>query len=298
MISKPMLSGTLEDPKDAKFPALVTPKLDGIRCLKLGGKTVSRTFKLIPNRYIQAMMTIVPDDLDGELITFNADGSMRTFNQIQSDVMSEDGEPNFQYWTFDYFPDITVPYVKRMENLGKLALPPFCKKLLPWVVNNEEELLKFEEMVLGQRYEGVMLRGMNSPYKCGRSTLREGYLLKMKRFLDSEAIVIGFIEQMENQNEATEDELGHTKRSSHKDNMVPKNTLGKFLVRELGDTPWKGEEFGVGTGEGLTAELRKEIWDNRSRYLGKIITYKYQPHGIKNLPRLPIWRGFRDEKDL
>jgi DNA ligase-1 len=143
-----------------------------------------------------------------------------------------------------------------------------------------------------------MLRTPNSPYKQGRSTLKEGWLLKVKRFKDSEAEIIGFEEQMENTNEKTKDELGHSKRSSHKAGMVGKGTLGKFLVREIGSTPWFGREFAIGTGEGLTNELRQEIWDNRDKHLGKILTYKYQVHGIKELPRLPISKGFRDERDM
>jgi DNA ligase-1 len=128
--------------------------------------------------------------------------------------------------------------------------------------------------------------------------VREGYLLKRKPFKDSEAIIVGFEEQMENANEAEQDAFGRTKRSKHLEGMIPKDTLGKFLVREIGETPWLDREFAIGTGEGLTQDLRKEIWDNQSKYLGKIVTYKYQPHGIKDLPRLPIWKGFRDKRDL
>jgi hypothetical protein len=116
--------------------------------------------------------------------------------------------------------------------------------------------------------------------------------------LDSEAVVIGFEEQMSNQNEAEKDAFGRTKRSKALEGMVPANTLGKFLVKEVGNTPWQGQEFAVGTGKGLTLKLRQEIWDNRVKYIGKTITYKYQPHGVLNLPRLPVWKGFRDLRDL
>ena len=42
----------------------------------------------------------------------------------------------------------------------------------------------------------------NAPYKQGRSTVREGYLLKVKTFLDDEATVVRFEERMHNGNEA------------------------------------------------------------------------------------------------
>ena len=103
---------------------------------------------------------------------------------------------------------------------------------------------------------------------------------------------------MENTNDAEEDAFGQIKRSKAINGMIGKNTLGKFIVREVGDTPWKGVEFAIGTGEGLTQELRKQIWDDRKSYIGRYVTYKYQPHGVKDRPRLPIWKGLRDKRDL
>lgn len=293
MIKKPMLSGTLDNIGDARFPLLASPKLDGIRCLRINGQTLSRKFKPIPNKFVQSATLSLPDGLDGELMIKDA-----TFNQVQSGIMSEDGEPDFEFWVFDYVTDIKTPYLQRMQDLGRLSLPKFCKKVLPVIVNSAEQLSKLEEIWLAQGFEGVMLRAPNSPYKNGRSTLREHYLLKLKQFKDSEAKVVGFVEQMHNMNEAEIDELGHTKRSKHQENMIPAGTLGKFIVVETGDTPWKGKEFFIGTGEGLTAELREEIWNNRDSFLNKTVTYKYQPHGTKDLPRLPIWKGFRHEDDI
>ena len=293
MIKKPMLSGTLENLSDARFPLLATPKLDGIRCLRIEGKTLSRKFKPIPNKYVQSVMNVLPDGLDGELMIKGA-----SFNEIQSGIMSEDGEPDFEFWVFDYVTDLSTPYYKRMEQLGSLALPTFCKKVLPIAVNNIDDLVKIETSWLNQGFEGVMLRSMTSPYKNGRSTLKEHFLLKLKQFKDSEAKIIGFVEQMHNNNEAEIDELGHTKRSKKQDNMIPANTLGKFIVVEIGDTPWSGKEFFIGTGEGLTAELRETIWNDKEKYLNKVVTYKYQPHGTKDLPRLPIWKGFRSDDDI
>ncbi len=289
MIIKPMLADTLEDVSDLKFPVACTPKLDGIRCLRVNSSTLSRKFKLIPNLHIQASMANLIDGLDGELMVPNT-----TFNNISSAVMSSDGEPNFEYWVFDYVDKggLAVPYMKRMENLGKLALPPFCKKVLPWIANNIDELLNFEQMVLAQGYEGVMTRSLASPYKCGRSTVREGYLLKLKRFKDSEAEVLDFEERMHNANKATLDAFGRTKRSAHKANLIPDDTLGAFVVRDV----TTGLEFRVATG--LDDAFRKKIWGDRERYRGKLIKYKYQEAGMKDLPRFPVFLGFRDPNDM
>jgi DNA ligase-1 len=299
LVLKPMLAETLElddnSLSSVAYPVLASPKLDGIRCLKLDGRALSRKFLDIPNEHIRKMISSagVVNGCDGELMTKGS------FNDVQSGIMSEDGIPNFQYYVFDYVStSLKEPYSSRIKKLEALTLPDFCVKVLPKQINNKEELLAYEKECLDSGHEGVMIRKPDGPYKCGRSTVKEAYLLKVKRFKDSEALVIGFEEMMHNENEAIEDELGHTKRSKCKANMVPANTLGKFLVREVGETPWRGREFAIGTGEGLTADLRKEIWGNRSKYLGKLVVYKYQVHGIKDLPRIPTWKGFRDPRDL
>jgi DNA ligase 1 len=297
LVTKPMLAETLEIQDEShldsvKYPLLATPKLDGIRALKRD-TLVSRKFIDIPNQYVQSKTKDLPVGLDGELMM------KASFNAVQSAIMSEDGQPNFEYWVFDYVKDsLKKSYKERMKDLEQLDLPDFCVKLIPVVINNKQELIEYEQKCFDLGYEGIMVRTPSSPYKTGRSTLKEGYLLKVKRFADSEAVIIGFEEQMENTNTATKDELGHTKRSSHKSGLVGKGTLGKFLVREVGSVPWLGKQFAIGTGEGLTNELRQQIWNNRDNYLNKYITYKYQVHGVKDLPRLPIWKGFRDERDM
>lgn len=300
IILKPMLADPLEDMVDLKLPVLASPKLDGIRCLRLGGRTLSRKFLEIPNKHIQKVMSALAiEELDGELVTLDEDGKIRPFNMIQGDVMREEGEPNFQYHVFDYVSTtIAEPYADRMVKLDNLTLPSYCVKVLPKLLTTSKEFDEYEAECLAQGHEGIMIRSPNGPYKCGRATVKQGYLLKVKRFKDSEAIVIGFEEQMHNANEAEEDAFGRTKRSSAKAGMVPAGTLGKFLVQEVGNTIWQGQKFAIGSGENLTKELRQQIWDNREKYIGKTVTYKYQPHGMLNLPRLPIWKGFRDLRDL
>ena len=300
MITKPMLAARCTNVSKIKFPVLATPKIDGIRCLRINGRSVSRTFKDIPNKYIQQQMQRLPDGLDGELIVG------KTFQETTSGVMSRDGEPDFEYWVFDFVTNLVqhpyrsdfeqaVPYARRAEKLNKCALPVWCTKLMPEKLHNIGCLNLYESEMLALGYEGIMIRQPDSPYKCGRSTEREGYLVKIKRFKDSEAVILGFEEQMENTNPPTVDELGHTKRSAHQEGMVGKNTLGKFIVKEIGDTPWKGQIFRIGTGVGLTKERRQRIWLKQDFYLGYTITYKYQEIGTKNLPRCPIFKAFRED---
>ena len=195
--------------------------------------------------------------------------------------------------------DLAKPYCERLKDLiaaVKTINNAHVKFVPVKIVNNAEELAAFEVECLAQGFEGVMVRDPNGPYKCGRSTAREGWLLKLKRFVDSEAVIIGFEEQMHNENEAKINELGHTQRSSAKAGKVPAGTLGKFIARDEARFP--GIDLKIGTGEGLTAALRQKIWNDRTAYMGKIVNYRFQEIGVKDAPRIPIWHGFRDPDDM
>lgn len=287
-ITKPMLACTLEGMDSIVFPVLATPKLDGIRCLIHNGEAVSRNFKLIQNTYIWDKMKGLPDGLDGELILEG-----KPFNEVSSAVMSSDGEPDFRYYVFDYVSgELDKPYNERMAELDKLGLPAFCVKLIPVGISNTYNLLNYENRCVKQGYEGIMIRTPHGPYKCGRSTSREGYLQKIKRFTDSEAEILGFDEREHNANEATKDLLGHTQRSSHQENMVKTGTLGALRVRDVKTQV----EFKIGTG--YDDALRQEIWDHQKKYSKLLVKYKSQESGSKDAPRFPVFIGFRDKNDL
>ena len=296
MITKPMLAGTIKNLSDIRYPVLCTPKLDGIRCLKIDGKCVSRNFKPIPNHYLREWIEAnFPDGVDGELIL---DGG--TFQQTTSAVMTEDGTPrDIVYHIFDYVidsdtinGDLGVPYWKRMENLQDIIIkiPKTARVLLPREIKNETELIEYEQKLLAEGYEGVMLRYPHGPYKCGRSTVKEGYLLKLKRFEDAEAVVVGFEERVHNANPETKDVFGHAEHSSHKAGMVPTGMLGAFIVEK------DGLRFKVGTG--YTDGQRKLYWEKRKTYIGDILKFKFQPTGVKEAPRFPVFLGWRHPNDL
>jgi DNA ligase-1 len=297
-ITKPMLAASLETIDSIKFPVYVTPKLDGIRCLKIDGQIVSRTFKPIRNAELAAAVKdLLPDGSDGELIMGG------TFQNTTSMVMSADktigNEKAYFYW-FDYvLDDNKKPYLERINDMKKFvedhpdiltASPVKIVPLVPTEIKTIEELLKYETEVLEQGFEGVMLRTAHGPYKFGRSTLKEGSLVKMKKFDDDEAIITGFNELDKNTNEKTKDEFGYAKRSSHKEGKIGQDTLGSL------DVNWNGIHFSIGSG--FTAEQRKEFWNDRDNLVGKIVKFKYFATGMKEAPRFPIFLGFRSEDDM
>ena len=296
-ISRPMLAATLNqnDLKDLPFPLGATFKLDGIRC-EIDGEAKSRTFKPIPNLYIKNELETIfsfgkSDFFDGEIL------SGKTFQDCSSSVMRIKGTPDFKYYLFDYVSSkgTSESYRTRMENLAALPITDSrVIKLLPTIVNNVNELLEFEETSLASGYEGVILRSLDGPYKCGRATNKEGYLLKLKRFSDSEAEILDFEELMHNTNEKLVNELGLSKRATCQENLVSANTLGTLIVRDIHTKV----VFRIGTGQGLDENLRLEIWNNKEAYRYRIIKYKFFLVGVKNLPRHPVMLGFRHPDDM
>ena len=287
-IQKPLLAGKFDSEK-AKFPYAATPKIDGIRFLMVGGAALTRSFKPIRNEYLQKILSSnLPEGIDGELTS----GS--TFQECSS-IMRIKGEPDFKVWIFDFVnPKGEVkPYKERMNELSKFESfnIPSYEILFPTIVSNQEQIDQLMINNLNAGYEGLMLRDPNGIYKFGRSSVKENILLKVKEFMDDEAEIIAFREKMVNTNEGLKDNFGRTKRSSCQDGLKPSGTLGGFILRNS-----EGLEFSCGSG--LNDALRDEIWKNQSKYLGKLVKYKYMSKGIKELPRHPVFIGFRDELDL
>lgn len=301
-ILKPMLAVDCGGIDNVKYPVWVTPKLDGIRCLTLppveeGKKcrAVSRTFKSIPNDFIREWIEqYLPPNLDGELVVRAEDGGILPYNDCQSWITRKNGEPNFVFMVFDaMFHGKDQPYTERMAVLSRLRLPRGrVQKILPIEATNSDELSLLEGAMVEKGYEGVMLRSPESPYKFGRSTRGQGYLLKLKRFVDAEAEITGVIESTSNRNELGTDELGYAKRSYSKCGMVKTGMVGALKCRDL-ET---GVDFGMIYNH-MTLGVRPTIAEGEG-LIGKIVKFKYQPSGAKEAPRFPQPIGWREAYDM
>lgn len=288
---RPMLA-TDADLTKLRFPLLASPKLDGVRAVVRDGVVYSRSNKPIPNKYVQEMLGRPRfEHFDGELIV-GEPYSKTAYRDTVSHVMSNDKTGfDLRYYVFDIVKNLDRPYSERNPMGFDLRDCTGVELLLQHAVEDLDSLLELEEKYLGVGYEGLILRDPNAPYKCGRSTVKEGYLLKMKRFSDFECRVIGFEERMHNGNTATTNELGRTKRSSHAAGKTGLGDLGALVVLSP-----DGIEFRVGTG--FDDSERSRVWRNRSSYLGKLAKIKYFAVGMKDAPRHPVFLGWRDAADL
>jgi DNA ligase-1 len=275
-MNSPILAATINTEKDIpSFPLLATPKVDGVRALMVKGQLVSRTIKPIPNRRIRAILeSLLPDGADGEIYC----GDLYT---TTSTAMSFDADGNFKFFWFDWAYDVDTPYSKRVSSIetyievnevdNRHIIP-----LIPHVVRDLEELYNYEKQVLNQGFEGIMLRIPDGKYKSGRSTLKEGLLVKLKRSADSEATIIG-----------TEELIHRAGLQTCKAG----DTLGAIIARGT-----DGTEFRIGTG--YTADQRLALWANRDIIVGRIVKYKHSEKGTKNKPRCAVFIGTRHEDDM
>jgi len=290
---RPLLAVACEDLTKVKYPALLSEKLDGIRASVHNSVVMSRSMKPIPSKAVQEKFGKSEyEGYDGEII-YGWKNDKDVFNKSTRACMTHEFPEEFSvdelnFYVFDVIAE--EPYIVRYNSVTENFSGNVYKAWSTYV-NSPEEVLEYEEALLEAGAEGVMLRNPQGKYKQGRSTLKEGILLKVKRFTDEEATVVGFEEKMHNANEATTGELGQTKRSSHQEHMIPCNTLGALVVSSE-----KWGEFKIGTG--FDDELRQEIWDNKESVLGKLVKFKYFEAGCKDKPRFPVFLGWRSELDM
>lgn len=288
MNHKPMLAVDCGPIEELTFPLIASPKLDGVRAIISKGGVLARSLKPIPNQNVQELLCGLPVGLDGELLAGDPtapDVYRKTVSMVMSDDKPTD---DLLYWVFDF--QDGHPFEERQAKVQYAAGSLFVRAVPQVTAWTLDDLLQLEAKWIGAGYEGVILRKPGSPYKHGRSTRKEGYLLKLKRFVDGEAEVIGVTELMHNANEAKTNELGRTARSHKKAGMVPTGTMGTLVVRDTKT----GVEFEIGTG--FTAEERADFW--KWPPTCKIAKYKHFPSGAKDKPRHPVFLGWRDRRDI
>lgn len=296
---KPMLADDFDE-RRLRFPLIAQPKLDGVRGLTTEGGLTGRSLKKLKNRRVTSLFSHPAlAMLDGELIFGSAtDPNVRRLTQsVTGTILGDDG--NISWHLFDYLGPtaIALPYIERHRQLVrqyKLLCDDFPIHLVPWQdVHNLEELLEYERQKLAEGYEGVIIRDPFGLHKQGRSTIREGGLLRIKRFVEAEAQVMGIVEAQENQNEAQVNELGRTFRSSHQENKVGKGMVGALECVDVKT----GQEITVGPGA-MDHRDREYYFNNPHELLFKIITYKHFPKGRKDLPVMPTYVALRDMEDM
>lgn len=257
-----MLAAELTDERLLRYPLLATPKVDGIRFLVVNGKAVTRSLNPIPNDHVRTWIEAnLPEGVDGEITVPGG------FGATSSAVTRQNGTPDFTVWLFDqYGPDA---YRARVQQLGRLGdIHNRVRVLVPVEIHTEAELWAFEDRCLAEGHEGVILRDPAGAYVCGRTKEEEGLMLKLKRHLDDEAVILTVFPMDGSDTEA-----------------------GGFAVE------WRGSRFNIAWNSSLGLS-RADALEMAAKLRGRIVRFRHQPNGAKRLPRFPVLTGFREGWDL
>lgn len=300
-MTRPMLACDWVEGK-VKFPLLGQPKIDGVRAMNLDGRLTGRSGKAHENVHTTNFFS--------QSAFFGFDGEMAAESEIHpalcrltsSALSTITGEPWIMWHVFDYITPATIhlPYADRhaimvdkvlhMENLDfSLHLKIVWHDLL----NTHEEIKDMHAYHMEKNYEGTILRNPKGIYKQGRSTAIECGLLRIKDWVEEEAIVLRIIEGQQNTNEATLDPHGMTERSTHMANMVPNGMVGALECLDIKS----GKEITVAAGK-MTHDERKDYFNNPEKIVNKAIKYKTFLKGVKDKPRFPTFQSVRMKSDM
>lgn len=264
---------------DIKWPAIVQPKLNGVRCLsRMTEDTpeyISRKGKKYDtvdhlNKEVEYLTCELGVPLDGEI--FHPDW---TFQEIVRAVKKDRGDKTdeLQYWVYDI-----VDTQKGFEDRAAAMFEAFVLKkghwkpgypcplgnvvLVPSVeVANEEEMMVQHKKYVDAGYEGTIIRNKDGKYILKN---RSKDLQKYKDFLDEEYIIVGG-------KEATGNDAGtvvfECKTKEEK----------TFAVRPKG-----------------SRELRREWLTDLDKIIGKPLTVRYQELSEDGVPIFPVGIEMRD----
>jgi len=253
----------------------IQPKLDGVRCIITRYGAHSRNGKQFHNckHILTELKPLFADNpfliLDGELYNHKFKNN---FNKIISLVKKQkptqaDKFESASYLQFHCY-DLFSSYLKFIDrtlaitNLKSKYKLKFTHEVDTKVVWNDDGLNKYHKQNKANGYEGSMLR-TNSLYEQKRSHT----LQKVKDWSDTEATITGYVE-------------GKGKFAKG---------LGKWLAvdkdgREV-EIPWPT----------LTIENRKQMWQARKEYIGKLLTFEFferTPAGAYRFPRAKTIRNY------
>lgn len=266
---KPMLADDyrtlVKKPSWLARPFFVQPKFDGYRCLvKVGDeevRAVSRNGKplVLTERLTEALDYLPPGVYDGELYTHGL-----AFGAVQSlitDVAHPEREERLVFVIFDIVSPL--PFEDRLEDLT-LDLSPGVEVAKTTLIDPSEDgaLDRAREAAEADGYEGLILRDPAGRYEYKRTKS----LLKLKSFFDEEFLVMDIF-QGEGKNAGT-------------------------AVLEC----WvDGDRYFTVTAPG-TYDAKREVWENRDRYIGRKLTVRYQEKSAEGIPRFPVAVSFKEDR--
>ena len=293
----PMLAKVYEDRADkVTFPVAVQPKLDGHRCiavielnktvLPLGSASISlwsRTrkrirsmphieaeiggiFAVLVAQGIYGTAAELPDTiiLDGEL--YHHDYRDR-FEQLTSLIRPDEPRPGHEVVEYHVYDIVSQqPFLERFRTLEHtFDTTKHIRLVETHIADNVDQLMSHYDYFRKAGYEGAMARQLHLPYEHKRSD----QLLKLKDFVDLEFKIVGV-------------EEGRGKLRGHVGAFICEvpvgDTLATCAVKLAGDT-----------------SVLAQAWQQPDKWIGKMLTVKYQGKTATGSLRFPTGLRLREE---
>ncbi len=250
------------DKKKAEWPSVISPKLDGVRCLIIDGKPKTRNGKdILGIDHIMDEFNKLPSStiLDGELIVPST-----RFDKVSGLVRDHKQHPELEFHVFD-IPSLSVNQYSRLREVSniiytyKMTTIKYVSHYYTWTEDQANEYLA---RFLKEGYEGAVLKTMSNFYK-------------HKRTWDWMRLV-----------------------PTHTEDLVCIDVFagkGKHTGRAGGIiVDYNGTLVKVGTG--FTDAEREEIWAAPELFVGQIAEIKYKEITKAGSLRQPVFLGWRYDK--
>ena len=252
----PMLANKWENRKKyISEPFYVQPKLDGVRLLVSRDGGISRTGKIVPGTEILGKGLKEGQYVDGEAFDPNLN-----FEELTSIFKTDPLKLKFH--VFDYFDlnKLDMTFEERWKKVKSLKNSHY-EYVETTLVMLRNHVPSIHEKYVKEGHEGTMIRDRDSVYEVGQ---RSNYLLKFKDFQTEEYEIVGA-------------KTGHGRDA---DAVV--------WVCKTED----GQQF-TARPEGTIAQ-REEDYKNRKKFMGKMLTVRFQNLTNLGVPRFPVGVVVRD----
>ena len=287
-MKKPMLLSNDEfDIENLDYTSLFqSKKRDGVRAETTNEGIKGRSLKILRNKNIQNWFKEVYENLPNDVI-LEAEiySDSLPCREIAGICNSLDKEvPNdLKLYIFGMY-NSDFNFEKRMVALNEIKEKylksdrfEIVEQIKVDSVNMVQELYN---QFIDEGFEGAVLMDGRKFYKEGRVTIRQHIGFKLKPHKEMDLPIIDATERFLNTNESKTNELGHSFKRNTVDAKEETGIAATFICK----LPNGMETKVTITGD---EEYRREIWENKEKYIGQYAVVKSMAYGEKDKLRHP-----------